>query len=150
MSEDSSRQDAARSVLAVLPIVMRTVGRAMRESGSEVSPPQHRLLTYVANRPRTLSEVARIQGVTPATATTLVTTLENHGWVSRTPDVDDRRRVVVSLTDAGRASLEHAQSVAENAMTALLEPLGPEDLDRLVEGIDILRRLGSPDSEICR
>ena len=146
---DSPHVDAARNVLSVLPLIMRTVGRAMRESGSEVSPPQQRLLGFIANTSRTLSEVARMQGVTPATATTLVTTLEHRGWVRRTSDLADRRRVVVSLTDEGAAALASAQAVAEDAVAALLEPLGPDELARLGEGIDVLRKLGTAERSTC-
>ena len=121
----------------------------MRESGSEVSPPQQRLLGFISVRSRTLSEIARMQGVTPATATTLVTTLEHRGWVRRTPDLADRRRVAVSLTDEGRAALATSQIVAEQAVAALLGPLESDELARLVEGIDILGGLGSGERGGC-
>ena len=90
-----------------------------------------------------------MQGVTPATATTLVTTLEHRGWVRRTPDLEDRRRVAVSLTDEGRAVLATSQIVAEQAVAALLGPLESDELARLVEGIDILGGLGSGERGGC-
>jgi len=146
---DNPRVAAARNVLSILPLIMRTVGRAMRESASEVSPAQQRLLGFISLRSRTLSDIARMQGVTPATATTLVTTLEHRGWVRRTQDLADRRRVVVSLTGEGREAMATSQIVAEQAVAALLEPLEPGELARLVDGIDILGGLGSGERGGC-
>jgi DNA-binding MarR family transcriptional regulator len=133
-------------VLSALPVIMRTVGRSMRESGSEISPQQHRILTMLTRKPRTLSEIARIQGVRPATATTMVTTLEHRGFVRRDADPDDRRRVVVSMTEVGHTAFDAAQEVAERALAELLAPLGPEELASLAKGSDAVRRLGSSES----
>lgn len=145
MPTSPSRQ-TARAVLAALPVIMRTIGRSMRESGGEVSPQQHRILTLLSRGPRALSQIARIQGVTPATATTMVTTLENHGLVRRRGDAKDRRRVLVSMTDAGQAALESAQEVAERAIAELLSPLDKAELARLAEGFEVVRELGARES----
>jgi len=139
----SPTREAACSVLAALPVIMRTVGRCMRESGGEVSPQQYRILTLLSCAPRTLSQVAHIQGVTPATATTMVTTLEHRGWVRRDVDTLDRRRVVVSMTETGQAALDSAQEVAENAVADLLSPLGERELTRLADALEVIRRLGA-------
>jgi DNA-binding MarR family transcriptional regulator len=146
---DSQRVAAARALLSTMPLVMRTIGRAMRVSASSVTPllpQQYRLLVAIGRRSRTLGEIARIQGVTPATATTLVTTLESRGWVTREHDTDDRRRVVVSLTEGGEAILASSQQVAETAMAGLLEPLTDDQLSRLLDGLSVLRELGPSDS----
>lgn len=146
---DSQRVASARALLATMPLVMRTVGRAMRVNASPdapLLPQQYRLLGAIGRRPRTLGDIARIQGVTPATATTLVTTLESRGWVNREHDTDDRRRVVVSLTEGGAAVLARSQQIAEAAMTALLEPLTPEQLTRLLDGLAVLDELSMSDS----
>ena len=111
MKDSRLRAQAARSVLDSVPMIMRTVGRAVRHGGSEVSAQQYRLLNVIGFAPRTPTLLARIQGVTPATATATVNTLEQRGWVSREHDSDDRRRVIVSLTDEGRAVLDRAQMV---------------------------------------
>ena len=146
---DSQRVASARALLATMPLVMRTIGRAIRVNASieaPLLPQQYRLLGAIARRPRTLGQVARIQGVTPATATTLVTTLESRGWVNREHDTEDRRRVLVSLTEGGREVLAKSQQVAESAMVALLEPLDAEQIARLLDGLSVLDELGTSDT----
>jgi DNA-binding MarR family transcriptional regulator len=146
---EAQRVDAARALLGTTPLVMRTIGRAMRSSGSDATPllpQQYRLLDAISRRPRTLGQVARIQGVTPATATTLVTTLETRGWVTRQHDPDDRRRIVVTLTEGGLHVLVASQRVAEAAMVDLLSPLSSEHLLRLLDGLEVLGELGGPET----
>ena len=137
---------AARAMLSALPVIMRTVGRSMRESGGEISPQQHRILTMLSRRARSLSQLAQAQGVTPATATTMVTTLENRHMVRRDVDADDRRRVVVSITDAGQAALEAAQEIAEEALAELLGTLDAVQLTQLAASFEVVRELGSSES----
>lgn len=145
---ESQRLAAARALLSAMPLVMRTTGRAMRINASPETPllpQQYRLLGAIGRRARTLGEIARIQGVTPATATTLVTTLESRGWVIREHDLEDRRRVVVSLTDEGTTVLARSQAIAEAAMADLLEPLTSDQLTRLLDGLTVLGQLWGSD-----
>jgi DNA-binding MarR family transcriptional regulator len=51
--------------------------------------------------PRTPAELAEAAGVTRATMTGLIDTLERDGFVKREPDPDDRRMMSVRLTPAG-------------------------------------------------
>lgn len=142
---DSQRINAARALLGTTPLVMRTVGRAMRLSGGPLLPQQYRLLGAIARKPRTLGHIARMQGVTPATATTLVTTLETRGWVTRQSDPEDRRRVIVTLTEGGSEVLAAGQRVAESAMAEMLAPLSAEQLGALLAGLAVLNDIGSGD-----
>lgn len=147
MPEEDLQHRAARAILGTLPLIMRTLGKSMHGGASEVSPQQFRLLDAIGRRPRTLGMVARIQGVTPATATTIVSTLENRGWVRREHDPADRRRIIVSLTDSGREALAAATVIAEDAMAAILTPLSVEDLERVRLGLGVLAKLPSADSQ---
>ncbi len=143
---DSQRLQVARAVLSTVPIIQRTIGRSLRVSGGEVSPQQHRLLSIIGRKPRTLSEIARIQGVTPPTATTIVTTLENRGWVQRDTDELDRRRVFVTLTEQGRMALGAAQAVAEKAIAELLGALDERELAQMAKAMELLRDLGASEN----
>jgi len=140
---ESLRAKTARSVLASLPFVMRAVGQGMRSSGGDMSPVQHRLLMQIAHRPRTLSEVAELQGVTPATVTSLITTLENREWAHRRRETEDRRKVIVSVTPRGLEALATAQESAELAVAEMLEVLDADELEQVRAGADLLKRAGS-------
>ncbi|MGC5288007.1 MarR family winged helix-turn-helix transcriptional regulator [Micromonospora sp. DT231] len=53
-------------------------------------------LLTAAPGPRTVREIAEMTGLTTGSATRLVDRLERGGYVERTPDREDRRRVLVS------------------------------------------------------
>jgi DNA-binding MarR family transcriptional regulator len=76
--------------------------------------------------PRTPAELARLAGVTRATITGLVDTLEGDGWVRREPDAQDRRMMLVRLTPTGHQAVidmlpAHFRQIA-SIMGALSEP----------------------------
>lgn len=50
---------------------------------------------------RTISTLAERERVTAPSMTNMINGLEEQGYVTRTPDADDRRRVQVEITDAG-------------------------------------------------
>jgi DNA-binding MarR family transcriptional regulator len=52
--------------------------------------------------PMPAGELAAATGLSPAATTSLVDRLEHAGYLSRVRDESDRRRVLISLTDAGR------------------------------------------------
>lgn len=75
--------------------------------------------------PRTPAELADAAGVTRATMTGLIDTLERDGLVKREPDPDDRRMMSVLLTPKGEKFLNeflpgHFKAIAE-IMTPLSE-----------------------------
>ena len=53
------------------------------------------------NGRRTISTLAERERVTAPSMTSIVNGLEEQGYVARTPDEDDRRRVQVDITTAG-------------------------------------------------
>ena len=75
--------------------------------------------------PRTPAELADAAGVTRATMTGLVDTLERDGFVTREPDPDDRRMMSVRLTTKGekflREFLPGHFKVATTIMSTLTE-----------------------------
>lgn len=135
---DEARVRVARGMLSTLPLVMRSLHVGMRESGGEVTGQQHRLLNMLAAHPTTPSQISRVSGVTPATATSLISTMEARGWVSRAHDEGDRRRVVVAITDEGRERVRRSQLAAEAAMVEALSALDDAEIERLLGGLEVL------------
>lgn len=83
-------------------------------------------------RPHTPAELADMGGVTRATMTGLVDTLERDGLVTRTPDPDDRRMLSVSLTPHGQARLERILPGHFRSMAQLMAPLTEAERRTLV------------------
>ncbi|WP_344971746.1 MarR family transcriptional regulator [Streptosporangium fragile] len=74
----------------------------------------------------------------PATMTNRLDRLERAGYIERAHDPGDRRRLLVALTDAGRAVWEDRMAKGDQTERALLAPLDPGELELLD---DLLRRL---------
>jgi len=75
--------------------------------------------------PRTVSGLAKSIYLSPSTMVGIVDRLEEKGLVARMRDLQDRRKVVVALTDAGRIMLERAPSPMQDRLA--------ESLGRLAE-----------------
>ena len=76
--------------------------------------------------------------VTSGTMTTRVDRLLGRGFVTRFPDENDRRGVLVALTPAGQSGVDGAiKDLLEQEKTAL-EALGPKEREQLA---DLLRKL---------
>jgi len=59
-----------------------------------------------AGEPLTPSQIGERLLVSSATMTALLDTLEQRGWVRRTPNPDDRRSLLIEITDAGRETAD--------------------------------------------
>ena len=59
-----------------------------------------------AGRPLPAGEIAARVLVTTASMTAVLDTLERRGLLRRTPDPTDRRRVLIGITDSGRALVD--------------------------------------------
>jgi DNA-binding MarR family transcriptional regulator len=92
--------------------------------------------------PQSVSDLATKERVRHQSMTQTVKDLESDGYVERRPDPDDRRRAVVGLTDAGRATLEQDRRHREGWLAEALEERLSADERRVIkEAVEILRRL---------
>lgn len=88
----------------------------------------------------TLGELAEHLGVTPSTTSIAIDRLARRGYVSRTPDAVDRRRVHLRLTAAG-ARVCAAHSVLDPALVdRVIAALPNDDRRRALDGLELLAR----------
>lgn len=76
---------------------------------------QYTALSVLARRPQMSSaDLARRSFVRPQSMSDLVAGLERHEFIARAPDPDNRRKLLIALTDTGRSFLaEYEPRVAE-------------------------------------
>ena len=81
---------------------------------------------------RTLS--ARL-GMTPANITRLSVPMEQRRWIVRVRDPDDHRKLSISITGAGRGTLEVARARHQHQLDEILGSLTPGELSATVRGL---------------
>ena len=87
---------------------------------------------------RALQEAMRIR---PASASELLSKLEEKGWILRERDMEDRRRARVSLTAAGAEKAAEAANTEQTAEADLFAVLTEEEQQTLHDLL--LKLLGS-------
>jgi DNA-binding MarR family transcriptional regulator len=86
-----------------------------------------------------MSQLAASVGTTPPTVTKLVKDLEERGLLTRTPDDQDGRASILSLTEEGRKVAESIRRARLHELTQVLEDWSPEDIERLDQLFERLR-----------
>ncbi len=78
------------------------------------------------------SEISNTMGISTARIAATLNSLEKKGYVTRRIDSNDRRRILVDLTEEGKKmALEHRQHMIDE-MAKLLSLLGEEDAKEYV------------------
>lgn len=130
-----------RSILGSLRRILRAVALYSRELQRlrSLTATQLAALQQLARRgPMSAGDLARAVAVSQATITGVLDRLERPGLIVRTRHSDDRRRVVVELTDAGRrAVLGSTDPLHERFMTrlAVLPVRQQQEIDRALRKI---------------
>ena len=76
---------------------------------------------------RNMSSVARSLGVTTGTLTIAVNSLVKKGYVERVRSEEDRRVVLVSLSEKGKKAYLHHRQFHEQMIEAIVEELSEEE-----------------------
>jgi len=101
------------------------------------------LAALTVHGPHTLGELAERERVSAPSMNRTVNCLEESGYVARTPDEQDRRKVNVSLTDAGRAVVEETTRRRDSWLEGALASLDDDDRAVLAHAAAIMREVAS-------
>jgi DNA-binding MarR family transcriptional regulator len=134
-------RDAARELLEIMPLVMRTVAAELRSAGELPAPAHFGLLMILSERGRTLTELATLRGVSLPTMSASVTALVQRGWIKRAAPGKDRRTVLLEVTTSGRGALDRVGRAAESHLSEVLAPLDAASRRRLIAGLGVLRKV---------
>ncbi|MGW4033244.1 MarR family winged helix-turn-helix transcriptional regulator [Streptomyces sp. NPDC004838] len=100
--------------------------------------------------PVTSGRIAEMTGLTTGSATRLVDRLEKAGYVTRTRDAEDRRRVLVAPVPERMAEFGAVWRKLDGAWYAIFETYEPEDRDLLVAHLWQLVELSAAQIERLR
>jgi DNA-binding MarR family transcriptional regulator len=133
-------QQAGAELRAVLGLLYRRL-RQTREAGDLSLPESTALSRLDRNGPITAAELARLEQVSPQSIGATLQSLEARRLIARAPDPGDGRRIILSLTEAGREAVYSKRTARTEQLTRALSTLTAEEQAQLIEAIPALLRL---------
>jgi len=121
--------------------IARTFGVVERDAVccGTVTVPQCIVLQTLLDGPSPVSGLAAASNVTLSAMTHLVDGIVKKGWVQRTPDQQDRRRVQVALTPDGQREAERLQGLTVQTVAVVLEQIPSDKREQVLESMRLLR-----------
>ncbi|MFF9410146.1 MarR family winged helix-turn-helix transcriptional regulator [Streptomyces anandii] len=140
----SSAARAARDLRVVFSRLRRRIREVAQDE--DLTPSQVSALTLVGKHgAATASALAAAEGVRPQSMATTLSALEQHRLIRRSPDPDDGRRQLVTLTETGRERIEDNRQVRAEWLARALEDRFTEAERRtLLEALALMDRLTRP------
>lgn len=119
---------------------MRLV-RRVRYMNSSLAPHFFSVLAKLECGDSTAAELATRELVSAPSMSRTVAELDERGYLTKTPDPDDRRRVLLSITDEGRAILTTSRAERNHWMEERMAKLTDEERADLVRATALLQRM---------
>lgn len=116
----------------------RIWGALNRQDDPGLSQHERRVLRHVRPEGVALTWVAGHLGLPKSTASVLVKSLAARGFVERSRDPDDERRLAIRLTDKGRRTVERDTVLRPDALAAALDRLDAAQRRALLAGLEHL------------
>lgn len=132
------RQRVARATARTIPRIMGTISAGYRDSGECLHPSQLRTLMMMHGGAVSPSELAEQMEVSLPTISKSLAGLERHGWIERTVDANDRRRVLLGMTEEGRRQMRASFETGISQLELALSPATDEELARIESGLKTL------------
>lgn len=108
-------------------------------SDRRLTPAQYLALTRLFDKHRvSQNHLGRMTAMDPATIQGVIQRLQLRGLVHREPDGNDRRRIMIALTDAGRSMVEQITDRVDALNDQILSPLSRSERDMF---LGLLKRL---------
>jgi DNA-binding MarR family transcriptional regulator len=131
--------DLAILVVGAARVIADRLNAAVERAGvDDMRTPFGFVIRVLANRDRTLTELADLLGVSKQAAIKVVDEMEARGFLTRHPDPDDRRVKLLRLTDKGREVRRAALAASHAIERELRRDLGDSDIDALRTTLEAL------------
>ncbi len=131
MASEDFYSDAARTFLRLMFDIRRL---PVQKDVKELSMGENGLLFYLFNHPEGASPggISREMKIGTGAVANVMNSLERKGYIARTMDPGDRRRVIASLSEEGHALIRERAAEMMRDTRCLLSALGEEDTGALL------------------
>ena len=140
LAADLSPEQVAAEIRGTLAVLYRRI-RQTKQIGELTLPESSALSRLQHGGPMTAATLARLEQISPQSIGVTVSSLEAKGLVQRSADPADGRRVILSLTSAGDATVEARRSARNQQFTRALSALSADERAQLLAVMPVLARL---------
>ena len=140
LAADLSPEQVAAEIHGTLAVLYRRI-RQTKQIGELTLPESSALSRLQHGGPMTAATLARLEQISPQSIGVTVASLEAKGLVQRSADPADGRRVILSLTSAGDATVEARRSARNQQFTRALSALSADERAQLLAVMPVLARL---------
>lgn len=130
LASPSDQQQAAEELANIIIVLQRCflLNLSKELSNGNVSFPQYFLLGHLDQKgAATMTEIAQKMGHTTAAATGLVDRLENLGYITRSHALEDRRKVVVEITEKAQSLVHRIREDMVRNVQKVMNHLTPDE-----------------------
>jgi DNA-binding MarR family transcriptional regulator len=124
----------------VLGVLYRRI-RQTRVAGDLTLPDSSALGRLDHHGPATAAQLAKLEQISPQSMGATLQALEGKELIQRAPDPGDGRRVILSLTDAGRETVHSKRAARTEQLTGALAALSPSERADLAAALPVLAHL---------
>lgn len=144
------KDDAIEKIMGVLidspPVIRKLMDnllkKLLRAPDINISRYHFEVLkTLDVFREMSISELGEMLVISKSQMTRLINELSGTGKIVRTPDPNDRRKTMVSLTDKGQDCISRVMDRFYQTTREKLQPLSNQDLDDLLISLDKISQL---------
>jgi DNA-binding MarR family transcriptional regulator len=144
-----NEMDTAAHIIEVVPYLARTIAADARQMLGEgwFTLVHLRVLAFVRMREScSLGDLAQRRGVSLPTMSKMVTSLVEKGLVTREPDPDNRRAVIIRLTEEGNRLYVAVLASVQQSVAHDMARLTPEQRGEVVSALELLATaMSNPD-----
>lgn len=131
--EQESENVDYEAVAKKLIVYSRSLAKGSLSSVGGASVGETPVLQFLVGNPEVIpSELAKKLGFSRARMSHILDSLETKGYITRTQDEHDRRRVIVSITESGREYAQQKNAESVSSLAQQLSVLGEHDANELV------------------
>lgn len=125
----------------ITTLLLQEIREMLGEEYQELTQKQVMLLDLLKHRSLTVNEIAEAFSITASAASQLIKKLEEKKYVRRNINEGNRREIIVSLDETGKAYNEKVDEVELRLMNKYYGKLNRDDLVKLKEITDKLYKI---------
>ena len=145
MGQVDGISESAGAAARDLRVMFSRLRRQLKDvtAGGDLTPSQTAVLTRLWKEgASSTSALAASERVRPQSMAAILAGLDQHGLIRRTPDPDDGRRQMISLTAAGQRRAESDRQIREEWLARAMQERYSERERRVInDALSLLQRL---------